>query len=175
MIRPARLRAKGVDPAMEAVALGHAEGRLISNFATPERDSILELLPVCIDRTHPDARRLARMVVEVYNVNSEQTDQIKDVVGFLDCLATDLGQARMDPLRDGIGSRALARALRPHLKTIRAADEIDATVMLAVRQVSKITDRVAAEQILSPALRRELGEKLWAVYEPLVADREVPS
>lgn len=171
MIASATLRKRGMDPTLEAIALGHAEGLLIYN-PTPERDSIFEILPSVVDPRVAEAKRLARMIVDVRNLNGQQGEEIKDVCGWLDGLATDLADREVnDPVRQAIGSRSLARALRPHLATIVAADRVDSTVLVAIRNVDRIASKALRQQVLSPAVERELGAAKFAVLRDIVGEQ----
>jgi hypothetical protein len=161
VIRPTHLRERCVDPQLEVVAAGHVEGLLIANFATPERDSLLELLPA----THP-AFEIGK---QIYKINGDQTDQAKTVLGVLDSLAVDLERDRVNPVKQSIGVKALAKALRPHLAVVVKSDgRLTAEVMLAIKQVTRITDQASLEHVLAPGLARDLGEKKTRALRDIV-------
>jgi hypothetical protein len=174
VIAAATFRKRGLDPQLEVVAMGHLEGRVFFN-PSPERDSLFELLPDVVQPGQRDSRLFARLLVEAQKLNGDQTDHAKTVAGFLDSIASQLADAELNnPLRRAIGSRALARAVRPHLKQIASADRVDSAVLLAIRQVEKVTVGVLRQQVLSPAVERELGAKLYPLLVDIVGgtDRE---
>jgi hypothetical protein len=163
LIHAQAVRDRGVLPLLDVVAAGHTEGLLIANFATPERDSLLEILPAVVDRSHPLARQTFEITKRVYTVNGDQTDDAKGVLGYVDGIATVLE-------RKPSGSQKLAKALRPHLATLADRDANLREVAAAFREVERITAGVSREQLTSPALQHQLGRKRFAVLQDVIAE-----
>jgi hypothetical protein len=169
VIASATLRKRALEPQLDAIAIGHHEGLVFYN-PSPEPDSIFELVSKVV-QPGASAREFGRLLVKAHKLNGEQGELEKAVCGVIDRLAVDLADLEFnDPVRRAIGSRSLAQGLRPHLKQISQADGVDSTAILAIRQVEKLTAGIVRMQILSPALERELGQKLFAILTTIVGE-----
>lgn len=165
------IRSQGVDPLMDAVALGHMEGSLIWN-PSPEADSIVELIRLVGDKTDSRYRDLCRLVVQVKTINGDQTDGIKTPLGLLDSLAVDARDREIngDATRKPSGSQTLAKALRPHLRTLADAKAVDREVAAAFREVVRVTAGVSRAALTSRALEHQLGRKRFTVLQDVIAE-----
>lgn len=158
------IREHGVDPALEVIAVGHHEELTFYN-PSPEPDSIFELLPTVV-RPGDNTRKFGGLLVQAHKLNGQQGSLARGLVGYLDSVAVDLS-------RKPSGSQSLAKALRPHLRTLAETEGISAGVLAAaVREVDRITVGLSDQQLSSPALAHQLGRKRFAVLSDLRANRE---
>lgn len=147
---------------LDAIALNQDQERRIFN-PSPEVDSLSERLAALRRHRVPAALvdAIAADVRALYHLNHQEGDMERIVAGHLDQLAAAQHAAETCPA-DGtvvsrqLGVKSLARALSPHLRTLR--DEGSAEDSWAARrELRAIARRVTVAQLRSTTLRHELG------------------
>ncbi len=167
----ATVRRDALEPQLDVVAIGELEANVFYN-PSPEPDSLVELFPLVVNEGCPQAiREFAGLLNKARTLNGEQTERAAGVCGFLDTLAVDIKDAELNGAsgRKSLAARALANALRPHLRVVADATSVDAGALAALRAIGTLTAGVASAQVLSPRVRKELGKGPFALLAEIVA------
>jgi hypothetical protein len=173
----ATVRRDALEPQLDVVAIGEMEASVFYN-PTPEPDSLVELFPLVVNQGCPQAiREFAGLLNRARSLNGEQTERAATVAGFLDMLAVSVKDAEINGAgaRKMLAARALANALRPHLRVVADATAVDVKTLTALRAIDTLTAGIASAQILSPRVRKELGKAPFALLASIVVPEPVPS
>lgn len=157
---------------MDAIAIGDVEHHKLFN-PSPEVDSIAEHLAVAVQRgCKANGKRALELIVEVIELNRKQRSRSLDFAGFADELARQIKDSEFNGDGEGkaLPARALANAVRPHLRVIADADSIDADVCAAFRAIHAHTAGVAKSQVLAPRVRKELGKGPFGLLSQIVGE-----
>lgn len=164
MISARHFTSRGTEPLVEVVELGVVEDRLFHN-PTPQPDSLYELLPyvaVPAVRREKAFQAFTDILGQARATNRTQTmEHAAPALAFMEGLATDLKRSEMADASAQFGIKALCRHLRGPLQTILDSDRLDRESIAALRKVDQIVRATSRAQLLSPGMRRELGDEKY--------------
>ena len=159
-------------PALEAIAEGRSQNRLIFN-EDAGCDSLIEVGFAMRDGADPyELRLLARLCSELRASNLREQGQELRIAGVADALAADLHALERAGRAPALGVRGLAARLRGPLRVLAAPAGRDVLALAdAVRAIDAVALSVPRLQLLAPSLRGELGPGRFALLEQLVDRR----
>jgi hypothetical protein len=166
LVTAATVRREQLDPLLEGIG----QNRLQFN-PTPDLDSLLELQREALLRSPPGRmQKLALTINErLIASNSLEGQQERRVAGFTDQLVRDLRDTELNgAASSSLNGKAIARQLRPPLQQLAGAPTPDARAFLAIAELTRSLPRAT---LLAPAVRRELGDELFAALHDLVQMR----
>lgn len=140
---------------------------------SPEADSLIEHLSR-LSRLKGEDRENVRaamlLALRVGKSNRAERDYERTATGAADAMVREVNGP--ETMRSALSVKSIARALREPLRTISthgggaSAVPFDATL-----SVARVIQRVPADLLLAPAVRRELGERKFAVLRSLVSQQ----
>lgn len=167
MVTAAGAESNALNPTLDSIAAGQREVDLIHRPATPEADSLLELL-VEAQRT---ISHMGELLVRLAAVNDVQVDHARETAGWADGLVTSLRDAERNEPAAVLSGRQLARRLNPLL------DALDDPLRLegqpaARAELHRIFAAVPREQIMRDAVLYHVGTRRLAVLDSAQRARE---
>ncbi len=161
-VTAATVRHGFLEPGLDVVA------RVLREYdPSPGIDSLLEMQRALLLRLPPgrDRQLHLRLNRRLIELNIGEHRDARRITGNADQLARDLRHAELnDPGHRPLTAKGIARQLRPHLAVLAdVAGASGAEVVRAARVLGAAIARVPSAQLLSPAVRHELGERKFAV------------
>lgn len=153
------------DSALDLIAINAREHLVLCNPATPERDSLAEDLLALTAHGVPREviGALLQRLGEALDLNRLEGTGERALAGTLDRFCQQAEAA--------LGVKALARALRPHLRAI--ADGAERSELLAaLRAVDRLAAAQTLDRLRSVALRHELRTGLHDLLLTLIEGQD---
>ena len=160
-------------PSMDARGANTEQAHLLRND-TPAVDSVAE----CIERirdmpdlaSHPIVAHLTDLVERLIVSNDAEGDFECHIAGAADTLVRELRRAELGGTSTALTAKGIARKLRAPLQVINAGRGESAEARLnAFAAIHLTVCAVPQTQLLSPAVRHELGEAKADILERIVA------
>lgn len=158
---------------MDARALNLEQAELIFN-PSAEVDSVFEVLQELRgDIPRSKLVELTRLTRRIAVSNSWEGNREVGLCGTADRLVRDLRDLHLNGgMESVLAAKSIARLLRAPLKTLGApVDDLLAWVD-ALREVDEVLGRAPEDQVLSPTVRYDLGERKYALLEQLAKRRK---
>lgn len=171
MISAGTARRELLDPALEARALNLEQSALIAND-TADADCVVDFIGMLrTERSLSTRERIdfARLVRTLHGSNAREGLFERSVAGAADSLVRGLRDLELNSAGEAaLAGKQIARRLRGPLGVLAAADRVDRRVIDALRDVDRVCRRVPTLQMLSPTVRREIGDHRFDLLCELV-------
>lgn len=153
-----------VDGVMDLSSLTQWQDLIIENRATPDVDSVVEVLEVARLQLPPGQEAaLSGLLLRLTTLQGEESRIQRDLAGPLDSMARSLRGLELASSGSPFTSRAIARRLREPLATIAdPAGKPARDLVNAGRIVGEVLGAVPAVQVFTAAVEHELGAEKYA-------------
>lgn len=159
----ATVKRNGLEPAMEIIAAGQIEHYELFD-PSPEVDSVLEYLltlPQTIERDEAIAR-----LHRALHLNECQSAEARVIAGFTDETARRCRDDELNGVSKALTAKSIARRLRDPLVTLSSPTKFPTEDIIDASQiVGEMVGKVQSAQLLSPAVRHELGERKFELLQ----------
>lgn len=164
-VSAAALRTGVLEPAMDSLALNRHQFN-----PDPEVNSILEHLQVRLGSlpVSPLRTELMALTEAAIESNLREGSETMAVTGFADKLSAELHRIETAGAGEALSAKAVARRLRGPLETVRLASASARELTAAHQLIRATVADVPSTQLLSTAVKYELGKKKFAVLASYV-------
>ena len=158
-VTAAVVRRRALDPGMEARAYNLEQERLFFD-PSPERDSLVEVIDTgCLE--------VVNLVRRLVDSNMREGEAERAFLGWADGFATDLRAMELGGNGSKLTAKAIARALREPLRTLRS-DATPAELAGAVREIHRVLRQAPRSLVLASAVEHNLGAASFALLREIV-------
>lgn len=158
-----------LEPALDGRALNLEQAELLVN-ETPELDSITECIELIREHPeisgHPVVHLLVELVERLVASNEAEGELEREVAGAADVLVTELRRAELNGVANAITAKAIVRSVRGPLRAIEDGGSGD-ELLEAFGALHHVFSEVSRAQLLSPTVRRALGDRKFELLEQL--------